>query len=99
MVDSRDLPPRMRRAGLLASIVAVVAVGVTVIADNHDAGFGHTVTHRGQMVLFAIASLLLAAQTIAYVIDRVRRRRAWIGRAQRPPRTARRIDPGEDYEF
>ena len=76
MIDKRDLPPRMRVAGLCASVIAVAALAVTVLANNYNAGFGHTVTHREQIFLFMIAVLLLLAQTIAYVIHRARRHRA-----------------------
>ncbi len=63
----------MRLAGLLASIIAVAALAVTVLAGNHNAGFGYIVTSREQMFLFVIASLLLVAQTIANLIHRARR--------------------------
>lgn len=73
MVDKRDLPPRMRLACLFASVLAVVALAVTVLADNHNVGFGHTITRGAQMFLLGIASLLLAAQTIAYLVQYARR--------------------------
>ncbi len=67
MVNQSVLSPRVRLTGLLASVIAVVALGVTVLADNSNVGFGHTIT-RGEQV-----SLLLAAQTIAYLIHGARR--------------------------
>ena len=70
MIDKRNPSPSRRPVGLLASIIAATALAVTVLADNHDAGFGHTVTHGEQMFLFVIASLLLVAQAIAYLIHR-----------------------------
>ncbi len=73
MISKRDLPQRMRLAGLFAIIIALAALAVTILADNHNAGFGHTVTRGEQMSLFVIASVLLAAQTIAYLIHRARR--------------------------
>jgi hypothetical protein len=72
MIDKRDLAPRICRAGLLASIIAVAAQAVTVLADTHNDGFGQTVTREEQMFFFAIAGLLLVVQTIACLIHRVR---------------------------
>ena len=73
MANKRALRPRMRLAGLWASIIAVAALAVTVRADNHNAGFGHTVTRGEQMFLLLIASLLLATQAIAYLLHRAKR--------------------------
>jgi hypothetical protein len=73
MVNKMRIQLRMRLAGLLASIIAVAALAVTVLAGNHNAGFGHIVTGGEQMFLFVIASLLLVAQTIANSIHRARR--------------------------
>jgi uncharacterized PurR-regulated membrane protein YhhQ (DUF165 family) len=74
MANKTDLTLRVRVAGLFAAIIAVAAMAVAVLADNHNGGFGHTVTRGEQMFRFVIASLLLVAQTIAYLIDRARRR-------------------------
>lgn len=73
MIDKRSPSPRRRLIGAVSSIIAVAALAVTVLADNHDAGFGYTVTHGEQMLLFAVASLLLVAQAIAYLILPARR--------------------------
>ena len=73
MNTKRDLAPRLRLAGLLASVMAVAAMGVTIVADNQNAGFGQIVTRREQMFLFVIALLLLAGQTIAYLVHRASR--------------------------
>lgn len=73
MNTKRDLAPRLRLSGLLASLIAVAAMAVTILADNQNAGFGQIVTRREQMFLFVIAWLLLAAQTIAYLVHRARR--------------------------
>jgi len=69
----KDLAPRMRLAGLLASVIAVAALALTILADNQNAGFGQIVTRREQMFLFVIALLLLAVQTVAYLVHRTRR--------------------------
>ena len=73
MVNKRDVPVRERLAGLWASIIAVAALTVTLLADNHNAGFGHAVTRGQQTFLLSIASLLLAVQVVAYLIHRAKR--------------------------
>ena len=73
MVKKTDLQLRMRLAGLVGSIIAVAALAVTVLADDHNAGFGHTVTSGEQVFLFVVASMLLVVQTTAYLINRARR--------------------------
>lgn len=68
-----DVQARVRLLGLWASIVAVVAVSVTVLTDNHSAGFGRVVPREEQLVLLLIAVLLFVIQLIAYLISRTRR--------------------------
>jgi len=48
-------------------MLVVPALGVPVLADNHNAGFGRAVTRGEQMCLLVIAALLLATQLIGYV--------------------------------
>jgi hypothetical protein len=81
MVRTRGLSLRIRLTGLFASLIAVSALGVTVLANNADVGFGHTVTRGEQVSLLVLATLLLVAQTIGYLIQRARRRRT--GRNER----------------
>jgi hypothetical protein len=38
------LVQQVRRLGLVAGILALIAIGVTVLADNRDVGFGQSVT-------------------------------------------------------
>ena len=73
MNTKRDLAPRLRLAGLLASLIAVAAMAVTILADNQNAGFGQIVTRREQVSLFVIALLLLGGQTMAFLVHRARR--------------------------
>jgi uncharacterized membrane protein YphA (DoxX/SURF4 family) len=73
MNTQRDLAPRLRLTGLLASVIAVAAMAVTILANNQNAGFGQIVTRREQMFLFIIALLLLAGQTIGYLVHRASR--------------------------
>jgi hypothetical protein len=62
------LVQRIRRVGLAASILALIAIGVTVLADNRYIGFGQSVTRGQQRFLLGLAALLCAAQIIAYFI-------------------------------
>jgi hypothetical protein len=97
MVNKADLQLRTQLAGVLASIIAVAAFAVTVLADNHNAGFGHIVTRGEQMFLFVIASLLLVAQALAYLTrraGRAGRSREPIGK--QPLRVTRKSDLGGD---
>ena len=64
-----DLGQRVRRLGLVASFLALMAIGVTVLADNRNAGFGQSVTRGQQRFLLGLAAMLCAAQTIAYFIN------------------------------
>lgn len=63
---------RVRLIGLWASVIAVVALRVTVLSGNHDAGFGRSVTRDEQVSLLLIAALLCAVQLIAGLIHRSR---------------------------
>jgi hypothetical protein len=73
MAKKRGLSPRVRLTGLLASVMAVVALGLTVLAGNNNVGFGHSVTRAEQASLLVLAVLLLAVQAVAYLIHRARR--------------------------
>jgi hypothetical protein len=73
MPKKSDVQARVRLVGLWASIVAVVAMSLTVLADNHSAGFGRIVPREEQMLLLLIAVLLFVVQAIAYLVHRARR--------------------------
>ena len=62
----------VRLIGLWCSVIAVIALSVTVLSENHDAGFGRSVTRNEQVFLLFIAALLCAVQVIAYFIHRRR---------------------------
>jgi type VI protein secretion system component VasK len=72
MPKKPDGPARVRLVGLWASIVAVVAVSVTVLANNRSTGFGRVIPREEQMALLVIAMLLFVIQAIAYLISRAR---------------------------
>jgi len=42
--------------GLVASILALIAIGVTVLADNRYVGFGQSVTRGQQRFLLELAA-------------------------------------------
>jgi hypothetical protein len=65
-----DLGQRVRRLGLVASFLALIAIRVTVLADNRNIGFGQSVTRGQQRFLLGLAVLLCAVQIIAYLIKR-----------------------------
>ncbi len=48
--------------GLIAAVVAVVMLGITLVAGNRDIGFGNQVTEAEQVGLFLAATLLCAVQ-------------------------------------
>ena len=73
MPKKLDGPAPVRLVGLWASIVAVVAFSVTVLADNHSAGFGRVVPREEQLLLLMIAALLFAVQAIGFHIHRAKR--------------------------
>jgi divalent metal cation (Fe/Co/Zn/Cd) transporter len=75
MDENRDLTGRVRTISVFASAIALIALAITVLADNHNAVFGRTVTRAEQIFLLALAALLCTAKTVAYFIERSRRER------------------------
>ena len=72
MPEKSNVTIRVRLIGLWASVIAVVALSVTLLSGNNDAGFGRSVTRDEQVSLLLIAALLCAVQVIAYLIHRRR---------------------------
>jgi hypothetical protein len=66
MGDKSGLRQRERTIGLFVSDFALIAVAVTVFADNDNAGFGRIVTHGEQTFLLVLTTLLFAAQSIVF---------------------------------
>jgi len=93
MNTQRDLAPRLRLAGLLASVIAVAAMALTILADNQNVGFGQIVTRREQMFLFVIA-LLLPRRSPIWSIEQDDRRRMELTRL-RPPKVMRKTEIGK----
>jgi hypothetical protein len=73
MSTNKNRGSRTRIAGLLASTIAVAALAVTVLADNHNAGSGHTVTRGEQMLLLGAAVVLLIGQVAVHLVQASRR--------------------------
>jgi hypothetical protein len=57
----------IRKLGLCSSIAAFVALGLTVVANNHNLGFGYTITRRHQLGLLAAAITLCVVQFLVYL--------------------------------
>jgi hypothetical protein len=53
---------KIRKLGLWSSVVALVALGLAVIADNRNLGFGLSITRRNQLGLLAAAITLCTVQ-------------------------------------
>ena len=61
---------KIRKLGLWSSVVALVALGLAVIADNRNLGFGLSIARRHQLGLWAAAISLCAVQLTLYFIGR-----------------------------
>ena len=55
MPSSKRAPLRVRTVGLVSSIVAVAALGLTLLADNGSFGFGGSVTRSQRFFLLCVA--------------------------------------------
>jgi hypothetical protein len=55
MLSRERAPLRVRTVGLVASIVAVAAIGLTLLADNGSFGFGGSVTRAQRIFLLFVA--------------------------------------------
>jgi hypothetical protein len=58
----------IRLIGLISSAVAVVAIGLTVLARNQNLGRNQAITHSQQMFLLVAAAGLFAVPAVLYVI-------------------------------
>jgi hypothetical protein len=73
------LDSRVRIIGLVSSVVAVVALALTLLAANRNVEFGQSVTLAQQLFLLVAAGLLPVLQTLLFLVhvDRSRRGTAW----------------------
>ena len=80
MRDKTTLTGRIRIVGLVSSGVAVVALGLTVLAGNRNLGRNETITQPQQIFLLLAAAALFVVQTALYLVHRHKQTSA------RPPR-------------
>jgi len=80
--DKTTLTGRIRIVGLVSSAVAVVALGLTVLAGNRNLGRNETITQPQQIFLLLAAAVLFVVQAALYLIFR-RRRKGAITRPER----------------
>jgi hypothetical protein len=61
---------KIRMVGLCSSVAAFLALGLTVVTNNQDLGFGHSITRRNQLGLVAAAMTLCVLQLVLYLMAR-----------------------------
>ena len=59
---------KIRKLGLWSGVVALVALGLTVVASNRNLGFGYSISHRHQLGLVAAAITLCVVQLVLYLV-------------------------------
>ena len=84
MPDKTTLTGRIRIVGLVSSVVAVVALGLTVLAGNRNLGRNETITQPQQIFLLLAAAVLFVVQAALYLIFRYRHK-GTIARSPRRP--------------
>jgi formate hydrogenlyase subunit 3/multisubunit Na+/H+ antiporter MnhD subunit len=62
----------IRKVGVSCGLAAVVAVGLAVITDNRNLGFGYHIARRDQLWLFLVAITLCALHAALYRMARGR---------------------------
>jgi ABC-type nickel/cobalt efflux system permease component RcnA len=82
--DKTTLTGRIRIVGLVSSAVAVVALGLTVLAGNRNLGRNETITQSQQIFLLLAAAVLFVVQAALYLIFRHRHKRT-VARSPRYP--------------
>jgi hypothetical protein len=60
----------IRVVGLVSSVIAVVALGLTVLAGNRNLGGNETITQPQQIFLLLAAAALLVVQAALFLIHR-----------------------------
>ena len=76
MADRNNLTGRIRVVGLVSSVIAVVALGLTVLAGNRNLGRNETITQPQQIFLLLAAAVLFVVQAALYLIFRHRHKRS-----------------------
>jgi hypothetical protein len=73
MPDQLRLTARVRLVGLIASIVAVLTIGLTVLTGNEDLGGNQTISRSQQVFLLSAAAVLFVVQAALFLIHRRKR--------------------------
>jgi hypothetical protein len=68
--DKNAVIARVRSIGLVSSVVALMAIALTVLTDNRNLGFGQSVTHSQQLFLLLAAAALCVLQAVIYLVHR-----------------------------
>ena len=67
MADRNSVTGRIRVVGLVSSVIAVVALGLTVLAGNRNLGRNETITQPQQIFLLLAAAVLFVVQAALYL--------------------------------
>ena len=70
MADRNSLTGRIRVVGLVSSVIAMLALGITVLAGNRNLGRKETITQPQQIFLLLAAAVLFLVQAALYLIFR-----------------------------
>ena len=73
MPDQLRLTARIRLVGLIASVVAVLAIGLTVLTGNQDLGGNQTISRSQQVFLLSAAAVLFVGHAVLFLIHRRKR--------------------------
>ncbi len=73
MPEKDRITARVRLVGLIASVVAVLAIGLTVITANQDLGGKQTISQSQQILLLSAAAVLFVVQAALFLIHRRKR--------------------------
>jgi EamA domain-containing membrane protein RarD len=84
VADKNNPTVRIRVVGLVSSVIAVVALGLTVLAGNRNLWRNETITQPQQIFLLLAAAVLFVVQAALYLIFRHRHKRT-IARSPRRP--------------
>ena len=75
MLGSKRAMLQVRTVGLVSSIVAVAAIGLTFLADNGSFGFGGSVTHAHRIFLLLVAVAVFIFHVLQQLAYRSRGKR------------------------
>jgi EamA domain-containing membrane protein RarD len=76
VADKNNPTVRIRVVGLVSSVIAVVALGLTVLAGNRNLWRNETITQPQQIFLLVAAAVLFVVQAALYLIFRHRHKRS-----------------------